>query len=125
MSIHQNQSREESELPNRVVGIVHRLRSFLPDHADPHMRSTQHFDVVGSIADCESHDFVVSFANQTRQLRFLVLASATRDDGLAGLRHHEELSHQRYSGDKKYGLTTGESEEVDEELIDHESHRLG
>ena len=26
---------------------------------------------------------------------------------------------------KKYGLTTGESEEVDEELIDHESHRLG
>ena len=85
-------------MPNRVVGIVHRLRSFLPDHTDAHMRSAQHFDVVGSIADCESHDFVVSFANQSSQLRFLILASATCDDGLAGLRYNQKLGVKRSRG---------------------------
>ena len=87
------------------------------------MRSAQHFDVVGSIADCESHDFVVSFANQSSQLRFLILASAARDDGLAGLRHNEELGVKRSRG-MRNGLTAGQSEEVDEKLVDHESHRL-
>ena len=91
MTVDQQHACEEAELADGVVRAVDGLRSLLADDAHSNMRSPDHLYVICAVTNCQCDHLSIFLADETGEFGFLVFASTTGNDCLAGLRHNEEL----------------------------------
>ena len=54
-AVHKEQSLQEPELCNGVIGVTRSLVTFLSEYANANMRSLNHVNVIGAIANSQSH----------------------------------------------------------------------
>ena len=82
MPMHKQQPLQEAELRDGVVGRVHRLSTFFTRDTDTDVGGLNHGDVVGTVADGETHD-AEAILDEVDDLRLLLGGYTTADDALA------------------------------------------
>ena len=82
VTMHEQQTLEEAELRNRIVGRVDSLQALLAGDAHTNVCGLNHGHVVGAIADCKRHG-VQPVLDHLDHERFLQRRDATADDAFA------------------------------------------
>ena len=78
--MHKEQTAQESELPDREIGVVHRGHAFLTDDAHANLAGFDHCHVIRAVADGQAARDRDVLLDEIEHLGLLIFTRSARDD---------------------------------------------